>query len=148
MTATQRKMGWPPSNPSRCWPMLVILSGMDPVTLAAVSQLVSSGRWEVVRDLLRRGDRTGASAEVDGALAEIHTDQVAALDERTKEDVRYQVLSIAGIDERPLLSAVLGMQSAEKVGENLVRATWALVTASGALVLATVVLVIITALKS
>ena len=44
------------SNPSLCWPMLVILSGMDPVTLAAVSQLVSSGRWEVVRDLLRRGE--------------------------------------------------------------------------------------------
>ena len=47
-----------------------------------------------------------------------------------------------------LFSTVLGLQWAEKVGENLAKATWALVAASGALVLATVVLVIITALKS
>jgi hypothetical protein len=123
-------------------------SGMDPVTAATVVQVLSSDRWETIRDLLRRGDRSGASAEVDDALATIDADKISLLDEQTKDDVRYQVLALAGLDERPLLSTVLGMQSAEKVGENLVRATWALVAASGALVLATVVLVIITALKS
>jgi len=72
---------------------------------------------------------------------------VDRLDERTREDVRYQVLALAGLDERPLLSAMLGMQSAEQVGKNLAKATWALVIASGALVAATVGPVIVTAVK-
>ena len=69
------------------------------------------------------------------------------LDERTREDVRHKVLALAGLDERPLLSAMLGMQSAEQVGKNLAKATWSLVIASGALVAATVGPVIVTAVK-
>jgi hypothetical protein len=138
---------------------------MDALTTTAivVSQLAASGKWELVKALLRRGDRSGAAAEVDraiadiktgaiadiktGDVADIRTGDVAVLDERTKEDVRFKVLALASIDERPLLSEVLGWQSAEKVGNNLTKATWALVAASAALVVATIVLVIITAIK-
>ncbi len=120
---------------------------MDPVTLSAILQVVGSDSWDLIKERLRRGDRRGASAQVDDALSKISDESVNRLDERTKEDVRYQVLALAGLDERPLLSAVLGMQSAEQVGQNLTKATWALVAASGALVLATIVLVIITAIK-
>lgn len=124
---------------------------MEPVTLAvtqAVARLVAEDSWDRVRDLVRRGDRQSAAAEVDRTLDEIQTGEIAALDERTKADARFKVLALASIDERPLMSTILGFQSAEKVGENLTKATWALVAASAALVVATVVLVIITAVKS
>ncbi len=124
---------------------------MDAVTTAVIAnqvigRLVSSGKWEHVKELMQRGDRPSAAAEVDRALA--RTDDVILLDERTKDDARFKVLALASVEDRPLVSTVLGMQSAEKVGENLTKATWALVAASAALVVATVVLVIITALKS
>ena len=131
---------------------------MDALTTAAivVSQLAASGKWELVKERLRRGDQSGAAAEVDRAIADIETDattdiktgDVAVLDERAKKDVRFRVLALASSDERPLLSDVLGWQSAEKVGDNLTKATWALVAASAALVVATIVLVIITAIKA
>jgi hypothetical protein len=85
-------------------------------TAAAVVQVLSSDSWAAIKDLLRHGDRNGASAEVDVALAKIDAKSVSRLDGRTKEDVRYQVLALAGLDERLLLTAVLGMQSAETCG--------------------------------
>jgi hypothetical protein len=124
---------------------------MDPVSIVSMqlaTQLLESGRWEHLKELLRRGERADATAEIDQALANLKTDEVANLDERTKKDARFKVLALASIDERPLISEVLQMHSAEKVGQNLTRATWALVAASAALVVATIVLVIITSIKS
>lgn len=124
---------------------------MDPVALTVaqtIAQLASDDTWDRVKELLRRGDRQSAAAEVDRTLDAIQSDDVTVLDERTKADARFKVLALASIDERPLLTTILGFQSAEKVGENLTRATWALVGASAALVAATIVLVVITALKS
>jgi hypothetical protein len=121
---------------------------MDPLVLAIIAQLASSGAWEHVRELMRRGDRSAAEAEVDSAISEVRTDAVSALGESAKKDARFKVLALASLDERPILSTVLGMQSAERVGENLTKATWALVVASAALVVATIVLVIITALRT
>src|SRR5713101_93851 len=69
------------------------------------------GPLGTIRDLLRGGDRSGASAEVDEALATLGPDKVSRLDEQTKADVRYQVLALAELDERPLLSTILGWQS-------------------------------------
>jgi hypothetical protein len=62
---------------------------MDPVTIAAVAQVINSDRWETIRDLLRRGDRPGASAEVDDVIDTIDADRVGRLDGQTKADVRY-----------------------------------------------------------
>jgi hypothetical protein len=123
-----------------------ILSRMDPVTIA-LAQVLSSNSWETIKDLVKRGDQSAATAQVNEAIASIDATGVKKLDEQTKNDVRYKVLALAGLDDRPIVSAIMGMQSAEQAGQNLVRATWALVIASGALVLATVVLVIITAVK-
>jgi hypothetical protein len=122
---------------------------MDPVTVGAiVTEVMGSDSFAKIRESLRRGDRTGAAAQADDAITKIDTERAKRLDEQTKKDVRYQLLAFAEAEDRPVMTAVLGMQSAERVGQNLVKATWALVIASGALVLATVVLVIITATKS
>lgn len=48
-------------------------------------------------------------------------------------------------DERDIAIPIFSMQSAEKLGERVVTATWALVGATVALVLATIALIIVTA---
>jgi hypothetical protein len=78
---------------------------VDPVTLAVV-EILGSDSWGKIRDLLRRGDKNGASAQVDDAIAKIDADGVKRLDEQTKKDVRYQVLALASLEERPAVSAV------------------------------------------
>lgn len=103
------------------------------LTIQLVSTLVESGEWEHIKELLRRGDQEGATVEVDRALADIGTDKLAPAgvsadeaaiySEQIKKDVRYKTLALASLDERNLLSNVLGWQSAEKVGENLTKAT-------------------------
>jgi hypothetical protein len=48
-------------------------------------------------------------------------------------------------DERDIAIPIFSMQSAERLGERAIAATWALVGATGALVLATIALIIATA---
>jgi hypothetical protein len=96
---------------------------------------MESGEWEDLKHSLEREDQPRAIAKVDRALdsldihevaslANLDTNEVAAaLDQRTRNDAMYRVLALAGTEERPLLSTVLGIRSAETVGENLAKAT-------------------------
>ena len=93
------------------------------VALQAISQLMEADEWETVKEYLRRGDRQGASNAVNRALTEIKSAKIATIDKQTRADVIFQVLDLAAEDERPLLSTVIGIRSAEQVGKNLTRAT-------------------------
>jgi hypothetical protein len=101
----------------------------------AITRLMELGEWESLKQSLGREDQRGAVAKIDRALDSLDIDEVASLahldtqevaaslDERTRNDAIYRVLDLAGTKERPLLSTVLGIRSAETVGKNLARAT-------------------------
>jgi|HubBroStandDraft_4_1064222.scaffolds.fasta_scaffold93695_1 hypothetical protein len=73
--------------------------------------------------------------------------EVAKLSQKTREDLRLQLLESLDESKREPWAAVLAMQSAEFAGSKLTFATRGLVAATLGLVIVTIVLVVVTALK-
>jgi hypothetical protein len=91
--------------------------------------------------------RTLVADAVDEALKNVPPPAKAELDqlsERTRADLRLQLLESVERSNREAWASVLAMQSSEKSGSRLVIATWGLVCATVGLVIATVVLVLVT----
>ncbi len=73
--------------------------------------------------------------------------EVAKLSQKTREDLRLQLLESLDESKREPWTAVLTMQSAELTSSKLTFATWGLVTATVGLFIATIILVVVTAVK-
>ena len=73
--------------------------------------------------------------------------EVARLSQKTREDLRLQLLESLDESKREPWAAVLAMQSAELTSSRLAFATWGLVTATLGLFIATIILVVVTAVK-
>lgn len=84
--------------------------------LAATARLRELDKWETVKDALKRGDRQGAIAEISRVLAEAKSKRmIEAAGKQAREDALFQVLELAALDERPLLSTVFGIRSSDPI---------------------------------
>jgi hypothetical protein len=129
---------------------------MGPPSTAAVKRLsdllsdVPPKERQALIAAMVAAQRARVSQAVDEALENVSDPakaELAKLSEKTREDLRLQILQSLSEPDRGIWASVFAIQSSENTSSKLTFATWGMVFSTIGLVIVTIVLVVVTAAK-